>query len=172
MKKTHRTILWTLFIVYAVVMLYLLFGQRIGRSSYLTYTELLRANLNLIPFKTITSFITVVRQGLQGGNTTFLRFAVINLLGNVLVFVPLGLFLLCLWPKLRSFPRFLITVAVIIFFIELTQLFTLLGSCDIDDLILNILGAAMGYWLYRIIERIFQKKVVSQEKPSAKKDKS
>ena len=35
---------------------------------------------------------------------------------------------------------------------ELTQLFTLLGSCDIDDLILNMAGIVWGFILHKIIK--------------------
>ena len=37
----------------------------------------------------------------------------------------------------------------IIVIIELIQLFTLLGSCDIDDLLLNTIGAVIGWLLWR-----------------------
>ena len=41
-------------------------------------------------------------------------------------------------------------VLLLILAVEILQLVTLLGSCDIDDLLLNILGAAMGYVLWKL----------------------
>ena len=43
--------------------------------------------------------------------------------------------------------------STIITAVELTQLFTLLGSCDIDDLILNVVGAAVGYGLFKCLTK-------------------
>ena len=37
--------------------------------------------------------------------------------------------------------------------VEITQMLTLLGTCDIDDLILNLLGAAMGYGCFLILRK-------------------
>ena len=41
--------------------------------------------------------------------------------------------------------RVLLTTAAVITAVEVFQLFTLVGSCDIDDLILNVIGAALGF---------------------------
>ena len=151
MKKSRHTLLWGLFAAYCVMMVYLLFWQRIGRSSYINYWEVLRTNLNLVPFKTIQEFIAVMGSGLERNHEALVRISIVNLLGNVLMFVPLGLFLPRLWPRLHSFRHFLMSVVAVILIIELLQLFTLLGSCDIDDLILNILGASIGYWIHKLI---------------------
>ena len=40
--------------------------------------------------------------------------------------------------------------AGIIVLVELTQMLTLLGTCDVDDLILNVLGIWLGERLYRL----------------------
>ena len=39
--------------------------------------------------------------------------------------------------------------AAIITAVELIQLFTLVGSCDVDDLILNVIGSAIGYGFHK-----------------------
>lgn len=163
MKKICHAMLWVLFAIYCMIMLYLLFWQRVERSSFLTDAELLRANLNLVPFKTIWEYITVMHQGISGYNDTLVRISIVNLLGNVLVFLPLGLFLPSLWPRMRSLGYFLISVTAAVFLIELVQLFTLLGSCDIDDLILNLLGAAIGYLIYGFV---VQKKTAKKPEDS------
>ena len=73
-----------------------------------------------------------------------------NLGGNVVLFVPLGLFLPVLWQKLDRFLPFFAFVTALITAVELIQLFTLLGSCDVDDLILNLLGATVGFLLRKL----------------------
>lgn len=67
------------------------------------------------------------------------------------MFIPLGFFLPKLWQKQRKLWRTLLTTALIILLVELTQMFTLVGTCDTDDLILNTLGAAIGYGGYKIL---------------------
>lgn len=76
----------------------------------------------------------------------------VNLLGNIVMFIPIGLFagLLsdrpCWWKgTLWAFG--------LSFFIEVAQLFVCRGT-DVDDLILNTLGGLMGYWLFLLIRRI------------------
>ena len=78
------------------------------------------------------------------------RAAAINLAGNVAAFIPAGLFLPGLWKRQRNFGIFVLTVLGAVSLIELAQLFTCLGSCDVDDLILNLAGAALGFGLFAL----------------------
>ena len=136
-----------LFWIYCAIMLWLLFGQRIGGGVNGTYTEQLRSNLNLIPFKTILWFATV---GNKTSNQYLLQHAFVNLTGNVVMFVPMGIFLPGIWHHMRSFWKLLLCFAGMILIVELLQLITLLGSCDIDDLILNVTGVMLGYGLWKL----------------------
>lgn len=138
-----------IFILYTLLMLWLLFGQRLGSDFEAAYFELLQRNINLIPFKTIRLFWNMAENSSSG---YLIRRALINLFGNVVMFVPLGL-LPCVFRKLNSFTKYIITVVITIVIIEVIQLFTLLGSCDIDDLMLNVVGAVIGYWIVRIMDK-------------------
>lgn len=134
-----------LFGVYCAIMLWLLFGQRIGQGgggSYWQQMELVHR-----PLETIRRFIWVLR---YSTNQAQIRHAVVNLFGNVLMFVPLGFFAPCIWQKVRKFGWHLLFMALVIFAVELTQLFTLLGSCDVDDLLLNLIGTTMGFGLWKL----------------------
>lgn len=71
-----------------------------------------------------------------------------NLFGNVGLFIPLGVFLPLLFSVLRRFGRFLLLTLLLILALELTQAATGLGTFDVDDLILNLLGVCLGYLLY------------------------
>ena len=64
------------------------------------------------------------------------------------MFVPLGYGLPGLWQRQRSPRWFWMTVFGIILGIETVQLLAMLGSWDVDDLLLNLLGSGVGYWLY------------------------
>ena len=135
--KKHK---WKiLFILYSALMLWLLF-DRAGFDPALPYWDQLRYNLT--PFHTIKLFWRILPNAS----------AIINLCGNVIMFIPLGFFLPRIFPALRKFWRTLLTTTLIIAAVEFAQLFTLLGCCDIDDLILNVMGAAIGYGIHKIIK--------------------
>jgi glycopeptide antibiotics resistance protein len=134
------------FAIYFALMLWLLFGQRMGSISYEDYHQQLQYNINLTPLKTLKQYIR-----LTGSSSGYLvRHAYVNLLGNVLLFVPLGYYLPCIWKRLRSFFKTLLCVTLVMAAVEAVQYYTLLGSCDIDDLILNLMGAAAGYGFWRL----------------------
>ncbi len=89
-RKHLRVPLCVLSILYALLMLWLLFGQRIGHTGYGTYLWQLKSNLNLIPFRTLLEYTEVLN---AGRNRFLLRHAFVNLAGNVVMFLPLGIFL-------------------------------------------------------------------------------
>ena len=139
-----------LFVVYCAVLLWLLFDRTPGWGSADTYAEVLRDNMNLIPFHTIGNYWTVVK---RMELTPLFYHCVINLGGNIFLFIPIGYFLPRLWPSLRNFFFFLLTCTLAIVLVELLQLVTLLGSLDIDDLILNLFGMIVGYLCFIIFKK-------------------
>lgn len=145
MDHKNRKLNITLFCIYCAMMLWLLF-HRTGGIEGMPYWDQIHANLNLRPFHTIRLFLHVITRPDYGNS------ALVNLGGNVFLFIPLGFFLPRVFPALGKFWRTALATALIITAVELAQLFTLLGSCDIDDLILNLLGAAIGYGIHRLIK--------------------
>ena len=154
MKKKRypkSTPLWRfLFVVYVAVLLVLLFDRPSSWGNDFSYAEQMRANMNLIPFHTIDSYWQVVK---QMEFTLLFYHCVINLGGNIFLFIPIGYFLPRLWPSLRKFFPFLLTCTLAITLVELLQLVTLLGSLDIDDLILNLFGMLLGYLFFIIFKK-------------------
>lgn len=69
-----------------------------------------------------------------------------NILLNIALFVPLGFLLPLLTKKLRRWHRMTAVGFGVSLAIELIQLLTARGICDVDDLFANTLGAAMGYF--------------------------
>lgn len=123
-----RRALFILFIIYCAAMLLLLFA-RSSRYAGGSYIEQLKMNLNLVPLDTMRRFVYVIK---HNPNPHMLRYAHLNLGGNVAAFIPFGFFLPCLFDRQRRFWRFLLTAAAVIVCIELLQLVTLRGSCDIE----------------------------------------
>lgn len=147
MKQNKK--LFVLFIAYSVVMLWLLIGQRIGFVIYFDYLTQLKRSINLIPFRTVMEYI----EKYQSGHYSLVRHAIINLGGNVGTFIPLGYFLPALWEKLRNAKNLFIYSSIIIGTVEIIQYFTLLGSLDIDDYILNITGIFLGFFIYKLVKK-------------------
>ncbi len=132
---TRPVLVW--FWLYIAGMLWLLFGQRAGKPA-----APMADRISLIPFATIRQYLTDWGQGLH------VRAAVINLGGNIGMFVPFGLGLPWLYPQMRQFRPFFLFVLTVDGMIEFMQWITGLGFCDVDDIILNLLGICLGWLLY------------------------
>lgn len=142
-KSNRQPFVRFLFLIYGIVMIWLLFGRPRGWVDGLTYKQMLQQSMNLTPLLTIRNYWYVVQ---HGTNPALLRHCIINLVGNVLLFIPIGYWIVRLWPRFRNFLLFFATCAGLILMVETLQLFTLLGSFDIDDVILNLVGMALGYF--------------------------
>lgn len=73
---------------------------------------------------------------------------------NILLFIPMGVFIRILWYKRVTF-KFLICIAIVSsIFIELLQYATRRGRMETDDVIMNTLGALIGWWLTHLLSKI------------------
>ena len=148
MKKN----LWIFFILYLVLLITLtLFDPMWGRNgltltnwSFDDFKYYLDKSTNFIPFKTIVLYI---REFDSLYSTSSIMF---NLFGNVIALMPMGFFLPLLFDKQNNFKFFLKTIILFVVGIEFAQLLTISGSCDIDDIILNTLGAVVVYKIVSI----------------------
>ena len=132
--------MYLLFLLYVGLMIWLLFGQRTKGS---TADE----NLNLVPLKTLKLYADLLQ---NSSNGYLVRHAFINLVGNVIMFIPLGYLLPGIWKKLQNFIPMLLYSVILISSIEILQYLSGLGSCDIDDLILNVPGIVIGWFVLKI----------------------
>ena len=153
MKKFARPILWTIFIIYCFVLVYVLFLSRGTRDGY-TFAEYMRRFTNFIPFKTIVEYVKRYIDGYR-------NLSVLNLLGNLALFVPMGRALPCLSRKLNRFWKVTLTVLGMVVVVELVQGLLRVGSIDIDDVIFNVVGAMVGYgiivipFINKLLKRIY-----------------
>ena len=81
-----------------------------------------------------------------------------NILGNIALFIPLGIFLPLFSIRFYSLKKVLLIALCCSLLIEITQyiskFFGSYRSVDIDDIILNSFGAFLGFIIYdKIIER-------------------
>ena len=142
MKKFARPVLWTIFIIYCFVLVYVLFLSRGTRDGF-TFAEYMRRFTNFIPFKTIVEYVKRYIDGYR-------NLSVLNLLGNLALFVPMGMALPCLSRKLNRFWKVTLTVLGMVVAVELVQGLLRVGSIDIDDVIFNVVGAMVGYGIIKM----------------------
>ena len=139
------------FLLYSIFLAFLLFFRPVDYGD-MSYKEILDMNHSFVPFDTIDYYLRI----LANRDLSYLhRSAIINLVGNIIMFIPLGFFLPRIFKKLDKFPLFILCYSAIIIGVELLQYFTLLGFCDIDDLILNVVGGVMGFVAHRIARKLF-----------------
>lgn len=156
-KKTNivREIILFIFFVYFLFLLLLTIfkGGRIEFSnqfnSFMYREHGLLGIINIVPIKeTINTFMH---------SETGMRNSLRNLIGNILVFMPLGFFIPLLFDKFNNLKKVLKVGCLSSLAIELSQLFVGSNVCDIDDVIYNTLGALAGFICYKTFETIIKK---------------
>ena len=142
-----KTWIWVLFFAYCGMMLWLLLFQRMS--------DLLQPwRYNLHFGDTVRRYLWVLR---HSADPVQYRSAAANLFGNVVLFIPCGIFLPLLFSKLKDFWKFFFLIFLTIALLELLQLLTGLGALDVDDLTLNLAGASLGFAgcrLYQWMQKI------------------
>ena len=160
-----RATMLSLFVVYIMGMLFLLFFERAfndtsilyNKDAEMSYLHMVHSHMILTPFRSIRHFTgEILDYGLNPFSTSFSdsHFAFCNLFGNIILFMPIGIFIPYFFPKYQNFFRFAPLMLFITFSIESVQLLTLTGTFDIDDIILNVTGGCMGCILFLMIQGI------------------
>lgn len=145
----RRNTLRFFFLCYCGLMLWLLLIR--SRNVVLTdYWAQVSGRINLVPFSSIGSMLSTLR---ANPRWDVLWVVVYNLGGNIGMFIPLGFLLPALWERQRRFSGCMSTVTVIMTVVEFVQLLTLRGFCETDDVILNVLGAAVGYGFWKLASK-------------------
>jgi len=128
-----------LLILYLVALAYVcLFSEQWGRQATENY------RYNLVPFKEISRFY--IYKDVVGFSSFML-----NLFGNILVFIPFGLILPVIRVRKKKLFNVILSTFLLSLLIETIQLFLRVGAFDVDDLILNTMGGVIGYILFLII---------------------
>ena len=145
-NKSMKINLYIFFVLYLILLITLTLFDSLWLRNGFNIQEFnnIKDRINLIPFKTIITFINEFNSMYSTSQI------ILNLFGNVFAFMPMALFLPLLFKKENKFKNFVITLIVIILGIEFLQLITGSGRFDIDDLILNLFGACLAYVLLNI----------------------
>lgn len=107
--------------------------------------------INLLPLKVLFETYREVFINLN------INYLIINFLGNIIMFMPIGFFIPLLW----EIPDKKIIIVGFLFslFIEVCQLFLNRGT-DVDDLILNTLGTILGLLVYKFLYKKFNNLII------------
>lgn len=128
------------FIIYILCLFYVVTFQDVTWSSS-----------NFIPFREIFRY--------EIGSDMFIK----NALGNILIFLPYGFFVSYFLKTNKVRNIFFLTVITSLT-IEITQM--MIGRVfDVDDILLNILGGLLGFYIYNVIHVIekYLPKVLKKE---------
>lgn len=110
--------------------------------------------LNLVPLKTILAQITGSIPELAQEER--LTVGIGNLVGNICMYLPVGFLLPLSKERFKGFGTVIVFTLVLSCFIEIIQYF--IGrSADIDDILLHLLGAVIGYGLWRAAVKLGMK---------------
>lgn len=142
-KTRNQKIGWVLFVLYLLALLYLMFFSEMEQRGFGAKTDY---TYNLTPFLEIKRYIFFGRQiGLRG--------VLLNLYGNIIGFMPFGFILGVISTRCRKhWYNAVICTYLLSYGIEMVQLITRAGSCDVDDIILNTLGGALGYMAFLFVQ--------------------
>ncbi len=151
-NKIIRVFSWFVFAAYMIALIYFLFfSEQMGRVPSDEY------KYSLEPFREIRRYI-IYRKEIGYFN------AMLNLIGNVICFVPFGFVLPIMSNKQRGLIKITVLTLLTSLLVELIQLISKVGSCDVDDILLNTLGGFLGYllfmiglWIYRRVRKNAQK---------------
>ena len=103
-----------LLLCYGVVLLYLLYLQRLPGQAF-------AGRVNLVPGQTLRTYGRAAWFGLQTHRPALLRYAAGNLAGNLALFFPAGLLLPARFPGLQRFWRFFGVLAGAVALVEALQ---------------------------------------------------
>ncbi len=144
-KLLKRSLSFTLYltlIVYVLISTQIFLFKDVSLSEIFEADRMVSRTLNIIPLKSILSYFL---------NPNFpLGVVVMNVLGNIVIFIPMGIYLQLLKKnksvRASSFWVFFISLAI-----ETIQFIFGIGRSDIDDIILNFLGGLIGIFIYKLL---------------------
>ncbi|WP_010296673.1 VanZ family protein [Clostridium senegalense] len=142
-KKIETVFLYGVFICYILFLIKLLFLSRVSFSTLFNKQRTLDRSMNLIPFYSIREYIF-------SNSVTIKNFAFSNLVGNIIIFIPLGTYL-SLFKNNKKVITNMLFIFIVSLFIEIIQGLFGIGASDIDDIILNCLGGLIGILGYKFL---------------------
>lgn len=127
------------FIIYLINLTYQLF-----LNPSLRHVKAI-GSVNISPLKTIFLYYNAYTR-----HTLPIKNIILNMVGNVMLFMPFGYFIYVLFKPMRSFLPYFFFFLLMITGVEVIQYLWKVGSADIDDIILNMSGILILYIVMKI----------------------
>lgn len=150
MKPIHA-----LFILYLMSLFYVLFLYNrtfdlswIAKGGFPTLIKRQTDHINLIFFNTIFRYLQTMNYA------TGMRNIIVNIGGHMLLLAPFGFFLPRLSKHFQNLVFFIFITTIIMIIIEGLQFISMSGSFDVDDALLNVIGAVIGFIFLRNPENL------------------
>ncbi|MBL4937867.1 VanZ family protein [Clostridium sp. YIM B02515] len=134
-ERIKTVFLYGVFICYILLLIKILFLSRVSLLE--------NRSINLIPFYSIKEYIF-------SNSATIKKFAFGNVVGNIVIFIPLGTYL-SLFKNDKRVLTNLLLIFIVSLFVEIIQGILGIGASDIDDIILNCLGGLIGIIGYKFL---------------------
>ena len=155
LKPLIKKFSWVLLLVFLLVLTKVIlfkgslqYYKNYFRTTYHSYTIAEgKRKANFKPFATIKLFYQSRRMNIE--------YKMENLLGNILLFIPLGFLLPLLVKRFRNIFLIVLTGFLLSLFYECTQLLTGIGIFDVDDMILNSFGTLIGAVIFYVLNKLF-----------------
>lgn len=145
-QQRINIILGIIFLAYLLLMFKILFFKYIPLMDILDSDREVIRSINLIPFSTIHNYYSDF-------SNHFI--ALFNVLGNIIIFIPLGVYLK-VFKKDIKFKNCVTITFLTSLCVEIIQFTFGIGIADIDDIILNTIGGVVGLFVYNFIYMILK----------------
>jgi glycopeptide antibiotics resistance protein len=146
-NKLIRFIYITAGIFYSACLLYVFFFAR------RRWRIVPKRNFNLIPFRDKIYYLQTYAIHKRPENVEFLK----DLIGNIALFIPFP-FLLFYVLGIKNYRKVFWFSVAASFCVEILQYIFNVGVADIDDLVLNTIGASIGWLIVYFLSRSAYKK--------------
>lgn len=138
-KKTINILLIVPFVFYMGFLLWNILFKYVSPIEVFSCNRYFSRTINLIPFNDI----------IQG------NYNKLDLFGNIILFVPLGIYISILLDKNKTLKNILIILIVSLVFESCQYIFGI-GATDITDIITNTFGGVIGIYVYKMLILLFK----------------
>ena len=148
-RKAVRFSFFALFVFYSAVLLGALIISRVDFQTFAQtkaeYWKNFDLNTNFNPLETVRLYINAIKYDYIG-----MEIPLSNLVGNAMLFMPMAVFLPCLFRPMQKLWIFALSMLLLLVAVETVQLLLACGSCDVDDVILNLAGTLIVFGILKI----------------------
>ena len=144
MIKYNKLLTYMSFAVYIILLIWVVIFKW---TNYISVEE------SIITFRELN-----LVERLYACKQSFFGFNIIDIMLNVILFIPLGLFFKLIF---RRKYLVILTGGIFSFIFEISQFLTCIGMFNMFDIIANTTGCVLGYVLFLFFEKIINKRFVN-----------